>query len=164
MSVIYTTTYQAKIVSHRVEGNESEIRKIYARGQYIMLLTFIAGALAIVFFGPWALDVINSDTVLLPAGLTLLAMLVSLLETNHSNAGNILLTKNEVPFFKASLISGFCIVAGLLIAFYFSGLGIYNLVLVPLVVDIAYQSWKWPVVAHKDLKMTIKDYNIKCLI
>lgn len=164
MSIIYTTTYQAKIVSYRVEGNESEIRKIYARGQYLMLLTFIAGGLAIVLIGPWALDVINSDTVLLPAGLTLLAMLVSLLETNHSNAGNILLTKNEVPFFKASLISGFCIVAGLLIAFYFSDLGIYNLVLVPLVVDVAYQSWKWPVVAHKDLKMTIKDYNIKCLI
>lgn len=164
MSIIYTSTYQAKIVNHRVEGNDDDIKKIYARGQYIMLLTYIAGAIAIVILGPTAMKIINSDTLLLPTGLILIAMLVSLLETNHSNAGNILLTKNEVPFFKASLISGFCIVAGLLFAFYFTDLGIYNLLLVPLVVDVAYQSWKWPVVAHKDLKMTFKDYNIKWLI
>lgn len=159
MATIYTMTYQARIVNLRVENNSGEIRRIYIRGQYLLAATFAAGTLAIVLAGPWALQLIGSETVLLSARLTLLVALVSLLETNHSTAGMMLLTKNEVPFFKASLLSGAAIVVGLLLAFRFTDGGLYNLVLVPLVVDVAYQSWKWPLVAHRDLGITFRDYS-----
>ena len=159
MATIYTMTYQARIVNLRVEGRIDEIRRIYIRGQYLMLLTFAAGALAIVWAGPWLLRLIGSETILLPGALTLLAVLVVWLETNHSTAGYVLLTKNEVPFFRASLVSGAAIVAGLLLAFAISGGGIWNLVLVPLVVDVAYQSWKWPLEVHRDLHINIIDYK-----
>jgi len=87
-----------------------------------------------------------------------LALTVFLLETNHTVAGNILLTKNEVPFFKASLISGACNVVGLLLVFRYLDIGLYGLVLVSLVVDVSYQSWKWPLVVHQDLRIRWKDY------
>lgn len=56
--------------------------------------------------GDWALQIIGSNTPLMTKLLLLIAIIVSFLESNHSIAASILLTKNEVPFFKASLISG----------------------------------------------------------
>lgn len=158
MAGIYTATYQARIVNLRVAGKPDMIQRIYIRGQYLLLLTFAAGAVAIVWIGPWALGLIRSETSLMPAVFTLLAVFVSLLETNHATAGNILLTKNEVPFFRASLISGACIVAGLILGFRFTDLGIYTMVIVPLIVNVAYQSWKWPLEAHRDLGIKFRDY------
>ncbi len=158
MATIYTMTYQSRIVNLRVEGRIDEIRRIYIRGQYLMFLTFAAGALAIVLAGPWALQLIGSETILLPGVLTLLAVVVVWLETNHGTAGYVLLTKNEVPFFRASLVSGAAIVAGLILSFRFAGGSVSNLVLVPLVVDVAYQSWKWPLEVHRDLHIKLNDY------
>ena len=67
-------------------------------------------------------------------------------------AGNVLLTKNEVPFFKASLISGFFIIIGLFLCFKFLELGFATIVVVPLIVNLSYQAWKWPLELRKDLK------------
>lgn len=164
MANIYTTTYQAKIVSFRVDNNIAGIKSIYLKGQLLLVATFVTGGLLILFLAPPALDIIRSKTDLMPFYLTLTVIIISLLETNHSTAGNILLTKNEVPFFKASLISGACIVAGLFVALRFTGLGIYSLVLIPLVVDVAYQSWKWPYEVHKDLDIRLSDYSFKNLL
>ena len=164
MANIYTLTYQAKIVSYRVDNNIAGIKTIYLRGQLLLVATFLVGGLCIICLGPPALDIIRSKTNLMPFYLTLTAIVISFLETNHSTAGNILLTRNEVPFFKASLISGACIVAGLFISLKFTGLGIYSLVLIPLLVDVAYQSWKWPYEVHKDLNIRLADYSFKNLL
>jgi len=158
MAGIYTATYQARIANLRVADKPELIRRIYIRGQYLLLLTFVAGTVAIVWIGPWTLELIRSETNLMPVVFTLLALFVSFIETNHAMAGNILLTKNIVPFFKASLISGGCIVAGLILGFRFTDWGVYTMVIVPLVVDVAYQSWKWPLEVHRDLGIKIKDY------
>ena len=42
--------------------------------------------------------------------------------------------------------------------FNYSNLGITNLVLVPLIIDLLYQGWKWPLVVVLDLKITLADY------
>ncbi len=76
---------------------------------------------------------------------------------NHASAGGILLTKNEVPFFKPSIISG---VATALLMYIFLGwtnIGLLSLFLAPGLVDIAYQSWKWPYEVIKDLKVSFRD-------
>ena len=58
----------------------------------------------------------------------------------------------------SSLVSGALIVLGLIIMFNYSNLGITNLVLVPLIIDLLYQGWKWPLVVVLDLKITLADY------
>ena len=156
---IYTATFQPKIVQLRVENNNTAIKELYLKGQVVLLLTYIAGGMGLLILGEWTLHFIGSQTQLLPFSILLLALLVSLVEINLSIAGGILLTKNEVPFYKASLLSGFSIVSGLLLAFHFSGLGLLCLVLVPLIVDLFYQAWKWPWEVIKELNITIKDYK-----
>jgi O-antigen/teichoic acid export membrane protein len=149
---IYFTTYQPKIVQCRVQNDNVTIKHIYLKGCALQLCTFVVGGLALVFLGEWVLIVIGSKTPLLSKSLIVLALLVSLLETNHGNAASMLLTKNEVPFFKPSLISGACVVIGLIFMLKYSELGVITLILVPLLVDISYQSWKWPLEVIKDLK------------
>jgi hypothetical protein len=122
-----------------------------------LLGTFVVGGVALVFLGEWALDVIKSQTPLLSKPLILLALLISFLETNHANAGGILLTKNEVPFFKAALFSGVFTVVLLLVFLNYTNFGIWGLLLAQGIAQGCYQNWKWPLVVMRELCMKSSD-------
>ena len=154
---IYTATYQPKIVQFRVEQNREAIKSLYLKGTLVLFLTFVVGGAGLLFVGPWGLNIIGSKTQLMPFSIMTLAIAVALEESNLSMAGSILLTKNVVPFFKASLISGGIIIIGLVFGFKFMHLGLVGMVLIPLIVDAAYQAWKWPFEVVKDLRLSIRD-------
>jgi hypothetical protein len=118
---------------------------------------FFTLGLIIYFFGSSALKIIQSNTVLLPGNLIIATMIVSFLEMNHASAGGILLTKNEVPFFKPSIISGVSTAILIYIFLQWTNLGMAALILAPGLVDISYQSWKWPLEVFKDLKISFSD-------
>ncbi|HVW15543.1 MAG TPA: O-unit flippase-like protein [Mucilaginibacter sp.] len=153
LSNIYISTYQPKIAHLRVSKSIPAIRDIYFKGLIVLLLTYLIGATGLLFMGNWFLGLIGSKTLLMPFRFLSLALVLSLVETNLSMAGNILLTKNEVPFFKASILSGFCTIIGLFIAFTYLKLGFVSMIIVPLVIDLAYQGWKWPWEVVKDLNI-----------
>jgi O-antigen/teichoic acid export membrane protein len=155
---IFTTTFLPKIVQLRVENNIAAIKKLYIKGQIIMIFTFITGGMILLILGEGVLEIIGSQTKILPFSIMLLFLFTSLVEMNLSMAGSILLTKNTVPFYKASLISGSCIVFGLMLGFHYTSLNLLILVLVPLSVDLLYQGWKWPWEVIKELSISIKDY------
>jgi len=154
---IYTATFIPKIVELRVEHRLQVIKQLYLKGQLVLLFTFIIAGMGLLFIGPFALHLIGSKTELMPFSITALAIFVYLEETNLSIAASILLTKNEVPFFKASMISGGLIIVGLLIGFNFLNLGLIGMILIPLIIDLAYQAWKWPLEVAKDLGLTFSD-------
>jgi hypothetical protein len=117
-----------------------------------MLFTFVVCGFCLLFFGDWALELIRSKTPLLSEIYIAVILLISWLETNHSMAGNMLLTKNEVPFFKASIISGVGTLILLFIFFKYTNFGIWSMILAPGIVQVLYQNWKWPLVVIKELK------------
>jgi len=159
LASIYTTTYQPKIAQLRVGQNNKAIKELYLKGQLVLLLTFIAGGLGLILTGHWALNLIGSKTQLLSASLIGIALLVSFLENNHSMAGNILLTKNEVPFFKASLVSGCISVTLLHLLFQFTNIGLLAMILAPGLAQLLYQNWKWPYEVYKELEITPGDIS-----
>lgn len=149
---IYTATFIPKIVHLRVNNNNEEIKYIYLKGKIILVITFIGGGFFILLFGNWVLNFLGSRTELMPTYLLFMAVVLSYVESNQSMAGSILLTKNEVPFFKASLLSGLFTILGLFLSFRYFKLGYMSIVLIPLLVTISYQAWKWPLEVRKDLK------------
>ena len=149
---VYFIAYQPKIAQCRIYNNNNAIKQIYTKGCILMLAIFIIGCATLLIFGNWALTFIDSKTPLLPSMYIAVTLLVSFLETNHGHAAWILLTKNEVPFFKPSIISGIFTVIGLLVMLH-AGVGIASLVIIPLIVDVSYQSWKWPLEVMKDLNI-----------
>lgn len=154
---IYTATYLPKIVQLRVENNKQSIKKLYIKGQMFLFITFLVGALGLLFIGPWGLYLIGSKTKLMPFLITAITLLVSFLEMNHSIAGNILLTKNEVPFFKASLLSGGFAVVLVLLFFNFTSIGLWTMIVAPGIAQVVYQNWKWPLEVKNELGITFKD-------
>lgn len=161
LAAIYTATYQPIIVKMRVENNIVGIKNIYLKGQIVLLLTYLSGGLTMLYLGEFALHMIGSKTILMSFYLLLLALILSFEQTNLSIAGGILVTKNEVPFFKASLISGVLIVMGLLGSFSFTNFGLYNMIVVPLITDLGYQAWQWPLKVMRELKVTRHDIILK---
>jgi O-antigen/teichoic acid export membrane protein len=159
---VYFATYQPKIVQYRVQNDNAAIKQLYIKGSMLLFGTFLLGSVVLVFFGQWALNVIGSQTPLLSKSYMIVALFVYLLETNHGQAGNILLTKNEVPFFKAALFSGAFTVILLFVFLGYTGFGIWGLILAQGIAQGCYQNWKWPIKVMKELCVKRSDIR-ECL-
>jgi len=159
LSLIYQSTFLTKINELRIIGDLNQLKDIHIKSKLIYFFTFIIGSLAIFFIAPWSLILLKSKTHLVKESVLIMMFLIAFIENNIIMSSNIILSKNIVPFYKASLISGFLIVIFLFVFFQFTKFGILNLVIVPLVIDLFYQGWKWPMEVIYDLKITYKDYQ-----
>jgi len=153
---IYTATFQPKIAQLRVENNKLAIKDLYLKGQFILVLTTICGGTSLLLFGDWGLNFIGSQTKFMPTIIVLMALIISFLEKHHAIAGGILLTNNEVPFFKASLMAGATTILLLIIMFSFTGMRLWAMVLAPGIAHL-YNNWKWPYEVFVQLEISIKD-------
>lgn len=158
LGIIYTATYIPKIVQLRVENNIPAIKQVYLKGCIVLLGTYLIGGAGLLIAGEWALHLIGSKTQLMTNGLIFLALMISFFESNHSMAGSILLTKNEVPFFKASLIAGGITVLLLLLFLQFTNMGVLAMVLAPGLAQL-YNNWKWPYELIKQLSLSKNDVS-----
>ena len=114
---------------------------------------FIIGAILLVWVAPKLLSVIQSNAVLPASYILVVYCLIRLLEANHSCFANIISSANHIPFFNAALLSGLCTLIGYGLLILFSRTGILFLILVPGIVQLAYQNWKWP-------QMVLKEFGI----
>lgn len=153
LATIYTTTFTPVISQSRLQNNLTAIRNIYLKGKVLLICTFISGGTVLICLGDWTLSIIGSHTFLMQNQLTLIALLITFLENNHGVAGAILLTGNEVPFFKASLIAGAVTIVLLLIFLSFTKLNLLGLLLAPGLAHL-YNNWKWPYEVRKQLKIS----------
>lgn len=156
---IYTATYQPKIAQLRVEQNDFVIKELYLKGEIVLMLTYIMGGMALLILGEWAIKFIGSQTQLMPKLLLFISIIVSFLESNHSIAGTILLSKNEVPFFKASLFSGGATVLLMLLFFQFLNFKLLAMIVAPGIVQGVYQNWKWPLEVINELEINKGDVS-----
>ncbi|AEF86392.1 putative membrane protein [Treponema primitia ZAS-2] len=155
LASVYFSTYLVQIMHYRVQNNMDEIKHIYFKSCLLFLIMYIFGGLVLIFLGNFMLDIIiKSKTPLLSQRFIIILLISGLLEANTSIAGNILLTKNEVPFFKAGLISGICILILLLALFKYTNLGVWSIIFAPCVVQCCYSYWKWPLKAYRELNVS----------
>lgn len=160
LSTIYTYTFLPRIVQLRVEQNKQAIKRLYLNGLKYFFLTYLIGGAGILIFGEMALNFIGSYTHLILPSFLILAIITSFLESNHALAGVILLTKNYVPFLKASLISGGATVILLLLFFKLTDIGLLSMIVAPAIAQLSYQNWKWPLVLIQDLEIRFEDLFI----
>ena len=125
----------------------------YQRSQLVFILVYIIGALVIVTLGPWILDVIKSNAELPASYIMILFLLITLLENNHANFATVITASNKVPFVAAALISGGLICVFDFIVLQFTALGMLGIVIVPGIVQLAYNNWYWP-------RYVLKEYNV----
>ena len=155
-STIYTSTYTPKIVQLRVAKDDAAIKEVYLKGQLVLLFTYIAGGAAILFLGKWGLQLIGSKTELMEFALIALTLIIAFLESNHGVAAGILLTNNEVPFFKASLAAAAVTITLLYAMLYIFNMGLWAMVLAPGIAQL-YNNWRWPYELYRQLNISRRD-------
>lgn len=150
---IVTRVYMPKVFQWRVESRMDLIKRTFYWSSVVMLIIFAMSGVVIVLWGDWMLCVLKSSTMLLPTGLLILVFIQHYLEYNHSNAAQYLLSRNEVPFFKASLISavGVLILLGVFVCWL--DMGVLGMILAPMIVQAVYQNWKWPLEVVRELRI-----------
>lgn len=154
MGNLYYTVYLPKVFQWRVEHNYTAIRSVYLKSVGLLVLVYLVFGVGVALCGNWLLGLIGSQTYLFSGTLLFVTLLVAFLEQNHAMAGSFLLSKNEVPFFRASLLSA---AATLILLFLFLGyvkIGLWGLILAPGIAQLCYQNWKWPMEMIKDLKQS----------
>ena len=159
LSGIVSRVYMPKVFQWRVEGRLDLIKQKYYLSSIVMLIVFVVLGVLIVLWGDWILGVLKSNTMLLPTGLLVLVFLQHYLEYNHSNAAQYLLSGNDVPFFKASLISavGVLLLLGLFVVWL--DMGVLGMILAPMLVQAMYQNWKWPLEVIKEFRIKRNIYE-----
>lgn len=157
VAILVTTVYQPNVFEWRVTGDIPRIRRLFWISTAVLFACYILAGISIELFGNFLLvNILHSNTAIITGGVFWIMMLQSCLETNHVNAATFLLTKNEVPFFKASLISAAATLVLLIAGIVWLDLGLWGMVLAPTIAQGVYQNWKWPSVVIKELNASSK--------
>lgn len=152
VAILVTMVYQPNVFEWRVTGEMAKIRRLFWVSTLVLFSCYIFAGLTINYLGNYLLvNLLHSNTAIVTGGVFWIMLLQSCLETNHVNAATFLLTKNEVPFFKASLISAAATLILLVIGVVWLDLGLWGMVLAPAIAQGVYQNWKWPSVVIKEL-------------
>lgn len=149
---IFTRVYMPKVFQWRVEGRIDLVKRMFYLSSAVMFVVFLFSGSVIVMWGDWMLGILQSTTMLLPTGLLILVFVQHYLEYNHSNAAQYLLSRNEVPFFKASLISAVGVLILLTIFVIWLDMGVLGMILAPTLVQATYQNWKWPLEVVREFR------------
>ncbi len=140
----------------RQQGRNDEIVNLFARRMRLTILSYVAGALVIIFLAPWVLHWMKSQTPLIsPEQLAVLA-LIRLLELHHTAYTLLVLSENNNPFLKPSLILGVAVVvvSMVLTPIY----GVWGMLLSMGLVGLCFNNW-WPVLrALRGLGLKPGDY------
>lgn len=151
LSMVWYFTFNPKIVQYRVQEDYASLRRFYKQGVVLVFATFALAGVGLVFFGDPLLSFIGSQTMLLPTCLLTILIFQIYVETNTGYAQHMLMTKNEMPFFRASIITNALTVVSLFVMLHWFAGGLLVLVGVRLIVDSLYMNWKWPIEIVKDL-------------
>lgn len=152
LGMVYYSSYMPKVAFLRVQKDLLKIRKIYWISVFILLSVFVVSGAILVFAGNEILVLLKSNTFLLSGSMLLGLLTINLLEKNHAMAGGFLLTNNEVPYYKAAIISGIVTVILLFLFVKVLNWGIWGMILAPGISQLAYQNWKWPLHLMQQLK------------
>jgi O-antigen/teichoic acid export membrane protein len=157
ISSVYYYTYQPKIIQARTQGDTRFMRMFYLKNCWVQLFSFLVCGTVLVLLGDWGLNLIKSKTTLLPTSFVITALLVFFFALNYGIAEAVLLTKNEVPFYKVSLLTGVVTIILVLALLHYTNLGVWKLIIAPGIAQSVYSDWKWPIVVAKELEIRRQD-------
>ncbi len=158
LSLVWFGAYYPRLTGQQVKRSTAEVKRIYIKAQIIAVAVFVASSAAVLTAGAPLLEFIGSSTPLLSKYLIALLFFASLFEALTSLATSVLLSKNEVPHYRAQTITALITMALLIVSLRYSGGGVIVLIAVPFTVQLAYQHWRWALKLWRELDITLGDY------
>ncbi len=137
----------------RAEGKIKDLISSFAGSVILFYIISICGCVFLCFIAPSLLDMLHSKTELPSNGILVFYSLICILEANHSQFANMILTSNDIPFVKSSLLTGICILLFSYLGLNFVGGSIFMLIFSQFVCQLAYNNWRWPYWILKEWKI-----------
>lgn len=163
MSGIYFNT-NLPAFSNFVIRNEFDLSlDLFVESLIVFYFLFFAGTISIFLIAPFLLELIGSNVKIPNYFILSLYSFIILLEQNHSLFATFITTKNKVPFLIPSLLSGILISIGISIWFLLINRTILGLIIVPGIIQIIYNNWKWPFEVFKDYNISFLEFYKKLL-
>ena len=150
-ATVFYQSYTPKLAQCRAEKDLNGLKRFYILCTGSLVAVYIVGGIVWVFCGPWALDLIGSQTQFVPTAMLCVMLVISLLEQNHATSAGFIMADNKIPFFIPSLLSGAATIILLWIFLSPLQMGLWGMILAPGIAQLAYQNWKWPSVVIKEL-------------
>ena len=143
------------MISTKVSGNKEKSIQELSLGMVIFWIIFIIGVIVLATIGIPLVTLIKSNTPL-PVTMVLFMGFYKFLETDHSMFASYITYSNDVPYVPSSLVSACCILVGGFLVVSFTDFGIYGLMAVTALVEVAYAGWRWPLYVLKDLNVSLR--------
>lgn len=153
LSIIPFNTFLPQLSSLQIQRKYTKLKKKYINITLMIFLTFLTGSLLILYLGNLALLLMNSNTDLLNKELLILLMLYYFVLTNHQRATSFISLGNEQPYVNSYIISSALALLISTIGFMFE-MDISEFILINLLIQIAYNGWKWPLYAWKKISIS----------
>ncbi|SDP87477.1 Membrane protein involved in the export of O-antigen and teichoic acid [Eubacterium maltosivorans] len=151
----YFNANQPMMISTKVSGNKEKSIQELSLGMVIFWIIFIIGVIVLATIGIPLVTLIKSNTPL-PVTMVLFMGFYKFLETDHSMFASYITYSNDVPYVPSSLVSACCILVGGFLVVSFTDFGIYGLMAVTALVEVAYAGWRWPLYVLKDLNVSLR--------
>ncbi len=155
-SKVYFQSHIPQIAQYRAQKDVVRLRRLYNKCVVWFCGISIMGSILLVALGDWGLTLINSDTSFLPFPFLCTLLIFQLLDNHRNIAEGFLTADNKVPFYIPAIIAAIVTIVLLWICMDCLQWGIWGMILVPGLVQTAYQNWKWPAVIIKELYFTHK--------
>lgn len=162
ISMTMFITYEPKFANYRIIGQLNSLKKLISLTTMCYFIVMLMGSLSVIYIAPLVLDLIHSNTHLPHLEICVLYLLVISLEGNHSIFASLIVSKNEVPFVSAALISGSIIALLTFLVLQYTDWNLLGVVLAQGIVQICYNNWKWPLWIFKDVNFSMKEYFRLC--
>lgn len=147
-------TYLPRFNSLRVKGDNQKLINEFSLAMAVFYIIYFLGSLSIIFAGNYILvNFLHSKVQLISTGLMVMLCLTLFLEYNYSFFATLIVTGNKVPFVKANLISGASIILLSLFSLTILKWGLFGIVFSQFIVELCYNTWKWPHFIIKEFKV-----------
>jgi len=154
VSAVPFNTYIPRMSSLRIAGETERLKDVYSLVTVFSYMTFLVGGAAVLLLGREVVGLVRSNTGLLTPMQTLVLLVFSFVLTNHQRSTNYISLGNRQPYVASYVVSSLVSLA-LSAVLLWRGYGVWGVILVNLLVQSAYNGWKWPAEAMKDTSLTL---------
>lgn len=163
-SICNTTlnTYYPRLCSLRVQNKKKEVYISFCKIMGLSYFLYFLGSIFLLFFIPYILVLIGSNAILPDTKIMVVFLLINVLDVTAGASISLISIDNKIPFLKASLISSISIIILTILSFKFLHIKIFGLIVIPGIVQISYNYWKWPKEIFKKYNSNIFKYIYDC--
>ncbi len=129
---------QEKAAKHDLEGSQ----RLFSGTMALFFFSFIVLTVIVILMLPiikWL-----KPTIMLDASILLAVFLLALINQVYQYSASLISTFNTLPYTKAFIISSVAAVVLSYMLARVTSLGIWALIIAPIIVSLAYNFWKWP--------------------